>query len=495
MKITLDLPQEYYPAIKGTLSILLPEVDFYHNTDGVNVDLTVSVDINISEALVVKSYVQGNLSLQEEIIDKDILDSRYTEENIEKRVRERIKLSLYRVISKYSNKELSPWGILVGVRPTKLVHYLVDKAYSYERIKEQLQNVYGLAPEKIRLLIEVVKLERSYLPTTEEAQNRISIYLGIPFCPTRCNYCSFAAYPFKQHQKYLKDFLKAVHYEIKEMGRAINRLGLIVDTIYIGGGTPTVFSRLQLEKIIKELQKYFSSSRLKEFTVEAGRADTITREKLEMMYKLGIDRISINPQTMNQKTLDKIGRQHTVQEVYTAFKTAREVGFTNINMDLIVGLPGERSVEIKRTLEQILQLNPDSLTVHTMAIKRAAKMRNNLDQSKLSTSNEVEEMFALTKEAASQMKLKPYYMYRQKNMIGNLENIGYSRAGQESIYNILMMEERETIIALGGGGITKFVNPQNWRLSRLVNPKFPQQYINQVQERTAAKIAKLTSWV
>lgn len=283
-----------------------------------------------------------------------------------------------------------------------------------------------------------------------------------------------------------------MEYEIKELGRKVVELGLTVDTLYFGGGTPTILSAKQLKSIISQLKKEFPLADLREFTIEAGRPDTITADKLQTFQQAGVDRISINPQTMNQATLDRIERQHTTKQVRDSFYLARELGFDNINMDLIIGLPGEQVADVEATLAAIKKLAPASLTVHTLAVKRAARLD---DQVELPSGQEVTEMLTATKKLARELGLEPYYMYRQKNTVGNLENIGYAQPGLESIYNILMMEERQTVIGLGGGAFTKLIDPEDWSLEREINPKFPAQYIAEVKTRTNRKIEKLTSLI
>ncbi len=496
MKVRLNIEEKYYGSVKKMLSILLPELDLYRaEQQSEEVDLTVVTNLDTTDGIKVKSYLKEDSKLQDKIEDDEILNTFYDQRSFEKRCKERVKLSIYRLLSKYLNQPLSPWGILIGVRPTKIGHRLLDRGFTYQKIDEIFRDIYALAQEKRKLLLDVIKVERNYLPNQEEAQRRISIYLGVPFCPTRCNYCSFAAYPLQKYNKYLSGFLQALEYEIKTIGEVVNRLGLIVDTIYIGGGTPTVLSASQLDKMLDQLRSYFVTPQLREFTVEAGRADTINRAKLEVLKRNGIDRISINPQTMNQNTLDKIGRCHTVEEVVEAFNLAREIGFNNINMDLIVGLPDEGIDDMEVTLREIERLKPDNLTVHTMAIKRASDLKNNLTKTELASDQEAKKMLQLTKDTASKLDLDPYYMYRQKHILGNLENVGYAKDNTESIYNILMMEERETVLGLGGGAITKFINAKDWSIDRLINPKFPKQYIEEIEIRTAKKIAKLTTLV
>ena len=498
MKVGLKIDPEYYGPIKGTLNVLLPEkIEIYKAAEAKNFDIIVDTRLDTNTGIKVISKIIGGCNSAEEIndsiVDKEILNSNYDQSDFEKRCRFRLKLSIYRVLCQYLDLEMNPWGILIGVRPTKLGHILLDQGMSYQQIDQQLEEVYGVQKNKRELLINIVRCERKYLPTAKEASNEVSIYLGIPFCPTKCHYCSFASYPIDKYNDYLADFLQALNYEIKELGAVIRKLDLKVNTIYIGGGTPTVLSSEKLEEIIRNLKKSFAIDNPREFMVEAGRPDTINQFKLKILKELGVDRISINPQTMNQSTLEKIGRGHSVEDVVGTYKLAREMNFSNINMDLIVGLPGEGVKELNLTLEEIKDLQPDSLTVHTLALKRASKLTKNKENISLVGANEINQMLKLSKETAAKLGLVPYYMYRQKSILGNFENVGYSKPGHESIYNILMMEERESVIGIGGGAVTKLVNSTDWSLEREINPKFPDQYINQVEKRTKRKIDKLTT--
>ncbi|MBM7556285.1 coproporphyrinogen dehydrogenase HemZ [Halanaerobacter jeridensis] len=500
MKIGLKIDSKYYGPVKGTLKVLLPEhIEIYKAAQAYDFDIIINTQLDTSDGIKVISEIVGDTSSKAEqrdiIKDKEILDSAVDGQDFEKRCRYRLKLSIYRLLCDYLDLEMSPWGILIGVRPTKLVHILLDKGLSYQQVDYRLQNIYGVNPEKRELLLNIVRRERKYIPTASEARKKISIYLGVPFCPTKCDYCSFASYPLKEYGEYVSDFLAALQYEIESIGQVVRDLNLKVDTVYIGGGTPTVLSAEELEEIIKKIKSSFAitGDDLREFMVEAGRPDTINEKKLRVLKQEKVGRISINPQTMQQKTLNKIGRDHTVKDVVQAYKLARKMNFANINMDLIVGLPGEGKEELQLTLEEIQDLQPDSLTVHTLAIKRAANLSK--EQSGLSTASaaKINKMLNLTQKTAEKLGLVPYYMYRQKSPLGNFENIGYSKPGQESIYNILMMEEREIIIALGGGGVTKLVDSNDWSLEREINPKFPVQYIKEVEERTQRKIDKLTT--
>ena len=493
MKIGLKIDSKYYGPIKGTLKVLLPEdIEIDKASQGHDFDIIVNAKLDTSDGIRVTSELVGpDVSTADK---KDtIIDKEYDQQNVEKRSRYRLKLSIYRLLCNYLDLEMNPWGILIGVRPTKLGHILLDQGLSYQQIDDQLQNVYGVSKEKRELLLNIVRRERKHLPTTTEAKKKISLYLGVPFCPTKCDYCSFASYPLSEYKQYLSDFLSALEYEIENIGQIVRELNLNIDTVYIGGGTPTVLSAEKLKGIIQKLKDSFAINDLREFMVEAGRPDTINEAKLRVLKNENVNRISINPQTMQQETLDKIGRDHTVEDVVEAYSLARKMNFANINMDLIVGLPGEGEEELKLTLEEVKELHPDSITVHTLAIKRASKLNQQQDELSLLSAAKINEMLNLTQKTAEKLGLVPYYMYRQKSPLGNFENVGYSKPGQESIYNILMMEERETIIALGGGGVTKLVDSEDWSLEREINPKFPVQYINQVEKRTQRKIDKLTT--
>ena len=498
MRIGLKIASKYYGPIKRTLKILLPDnIEFAKASQADDFDIIVNAQLDTSNGIKVVSEIVGDSSgpdnNSDTIIDQEISGSEQGQQEFEKRCRYRLKLSIYRLLCQYLDLEMNPWGILVGVRPTKLGHILLDQGLSYQQLDHRLKNIYGVNSDKRKLLLNIVRCERKYLPTVSEAQQKISIYLGIPFCPTKCDYCAFASYPLEQYKEYLDDFLAALTYEIEQLGTVINQLDLEVDTVYIGGGTPTVLSAKELKKIITKLKTSFAIKNFREYMVEAAKPDTITEAKLKVLKEENVDRISINPQTMQQSTLDKIGRRHTVEDVLEAYSLARTMNFPNINMDLIVGLPGEGKKELQLTLKEIEALNPDSITVHTLAIKRAANFYEEQDELLLPDSKQMWEMLELTQETAEKLGFIPYYMYRQKSSLGNFENVGYSKPSQESIYNILMMEERETIIALGGGGVTKLVDSQDWSLEREINPKFPGQYINQVQKRTQRKIDKLTT--
>ena len=332
--------------------------------------------------------------------------------------------------------------------------------------------------------IEIAQRERQLLSTIDYKEG-YSLYVGIPFCPTTCLYCSFTSYPISKWKGRTGLYLEALFKELEYTAEKMK--GRPLDTIYFGGGTPTSLPAEDIDAILCKLEQLFDTKNALEFTVEAGRPDSITEEKLKVLASHGISRISINPQTMNQKTLDLIGRRHTVENVKEKFHIARELGFDNINMDLIMGLPGEDLDDVKHTLEEIEALKPDSLTVHSLAIKRAARLNMFKEEYADLKINNTPEMIALSEACARRMGMEPYYLYRQKNMAGNFENVGYSLPGKACIYNILIMEEMQTIAACGAGTTTKVVFPSENRRERCENVKEVEQYISRIDEMIGRK--------
>lgn len=402
----------------------------------------------------------------------------------------RIKRLLYGLLSTITGKKL-PWGTLTGIRPTKIAMTKLSEGLTENQIRSYMKETYLTSDEKIDLSIEIAVREKDILSAIDY-EHGYSLYVGIPFCPTTCLYCSFTSYPIGQWEKRMEEYLGALFQEMDYVAEKM--AGRPLDTVYFGGGTPTSLSEEHLETVMARLKSTFDFSTVKEFTVEAGRPDSITEGKLSVLKRYGVTRISINPQTMKQETLDLIGRRHTVEMVKEKFAMARVLGFDNINMDLIIGLPEEGLEDVKHTMEEIQYLNPDSITVHSLAIKRAARLnmfREKYGQLRITGT---QEMIDLTAASARSMGQEPYYLYRQKNMAGNFENVGYSRPGKACIYNILIMEEKQTIIACGAGTTTKVVFPSENRLERVENVKDVEQYIARIQEmldRKEKMLAKL----
>ncbi|MHB1125448.1 MAG: coproporphyrinogen dehydrogenase HemZ [Bacillota bacterium] len=400
------------------------------------------------------------------------------------------RLAVYRVLVHAEERAPSPWGILTGIRPGKIVHRLLDRGIDAEAACLALEKSYAISGDKSRLLVETAMVQRPYLLPPERACRLVSVYIGIPFCPTRCIYCSFPAYSLSGHRAYLAPFLAALSHEIVEVGSALRDGGWQVQTIYLGGGTPTSLETEQLYSLLSKINEWLISKETIELTVEAGRPDTISREKLKVCKEAGVNRLSINPQTMRGETLAAIGRAHTPDDIRRAMVEAREYGFPVINMDLIIGLPGEGLEDVHRTLTEVAALNPDNLTVHTLALKKASKLYQETETSLLSTESVVEAMQIAGREARA-MGMRPYYLYRQKKILGNLENTGYSLPGKECLYNIQMIEERQTIIGLGVGAGSKYINPFTGYLYGEYNPKDLKTYIERSTELTRYKIDKL----
>lgn len=388
---------------------------------------------------------------------------------------------------------IQKWGTLTGIRPTKLLHNKLNQGFTKEEAYASLKADYMIQQEKLDLLQTIVENQLRTIPDLFSLQNEVSIYIGIPFCPTKCAYCTFPAYAINGRQGSVNSFLGGLHYEMREIGKWLKDNGINITTIYFGGGTPTSITAEEMDMLYEEMYESFPNiDKVREVTVEAGRPDTISVDKINVLKKWNIDRISINPQSYIQETLKAIGRHHTVDETIEKFKLAREMGMANINMDLIIGLPGEGLKEFQYTLNETAKLMPESLTVHTLSFKRASEMTQNKDKYKVADRNEVQKMMKMANEWTKDNGYNPYYLYRQKNILGNLENIGYSLHGQESLYNILIMEEQQTIIGLGCGAASKLVHPNSKTISRFANPKDPKTYNDKYEYYTNEKIKLLS---
>ena len=391
-------------------------------------------------------------------------------------IKNELKLCLYELLSGALNAKL-PWGTLTGIRPTKIPMKMILEGKNDEEIRHYLEDTYYCSEGKIELSTEIAHREAKLLESIDS--EGYSLYVGIPFCPTTCLYCSFTSYPIGAWKKRVREYLDAVKMELAYTSEAFK--GKRLDSIYVGGGTPTTLEPDELRELINYIKDNFDTSYVQEITVEAGRPDSITLDKLMALKECGVTRISINPQTMNDKTLKIIGRRHSVDDVINAFNMAREAGFDNINMDIILGLPGEQIEDVRVTLEKISKLSPDSLTVHSMAIKRAAGMHKFLEEHEDIVTVNTPEMMEEAIRAAEEIGLEAYYLYRQKNMTGNLENIGFARSGKFGIYNILIMEEVQTIVACGAGTVTKRVYGDG-RIERCDNVKDVALYISKIEE-------------
>ena len=379
-----------------------------------------------------------------------------------------------------------PWGNLTGIRPAKIPGMLMEQGMTENEIRQEMKKTYFISDDKLDLAMDVSKMEGKVLANVNY-KDGYSLYVGIPFCPTTCLYCSFTSYPLKVYRDKVDCYIDAVIKEIVFLGRKLK--GRELNSVYMGGGTPTTLEPEQLDRLVIALKENFDFSTVKEFTVEAGRPDSITKEKLMVLKKQGVSRISINPQTMNQCTLDLIGRKHTIEQVKDAFTLARECGMDNINMDFIVGLPKETPDMVKYSMEEAMKLKPDGITIHSLAIKRASRLSMNKQKySELAMENSTE-LMNITKEYAYKMGMKPYYLYRQKNMAGNQENVGYSKPGREGLYNILMMGDYQDVWAVGAGAVTKLLSEDRKSATRIDTLKNVDQYIERIDEMIERKQA------
>lgn len=447
------------------------------NEDTFEEEVTLTIDIRMDEDEIGISFVQNEIPIL--LIDcKASLAERAEYKN-------QLKILLYQGLSKITGTTL-PWGTLTGIRPTKQALSKLEEGRSLEEIEAYFGERYLCSKEKTDLSVDIASRELDILHKIDY-KNGYSIYIGIPFCPTRCLYCSFTAFSVKAYEDYVDSYLDALFKEIDYAKGCFDGLEKKLTTIYIGGGTPTSLNEAQLERLLIKINETYDLASIHEFTVEAGRPDSITYEKLRLMKQYGVTRISINPQTMNQETLDVIGRKHTVEDIRNVYEIAREIGHDNINMDLIIGLPGEDEASVAHTLEEIKAMDPDNLTVHTLAIKRAAYLNIYKERYADLTFGDAGKMLALTSDFAREEGYVPYYLYRQKNMSANLENVGYAKPGKECIYNILIMEEKQTIIALGAGASSKFVFPEEGRIERVENVKDVKEYVTRVDEMIGRK--------
>ena len=412
-----------------------------------------------------------------------------TEEELAQAEKRAVTRRVYRFLCEASGRELA-WGTLTGVRPTKLAMQMLEEGKSREEITGFLKSEYFVTEKKAGLGYEIACREKELLGKLD-CRGGFSLYAGIPFCPSVCSYCSFSSSPIGVWKDRVDSYLDALVKEIRAIGRMAQ--GRYPDTVYIGGGTPTTLEPEQLRRLLTEITENFDLSHTVEFTVEAGRPDSITEEKLSVLKEFPVTRISINPQTMQQKTLDLVGRKHTVEDVRTAYAMARQLGFDNINMDLIAGLPGEDAADMADTLSQIEAMHPDSLTVHSLAIKRAAKFGQ--EGRTMDLHSEISQMVDAAAKSAERMGLKPYYLYRQKNIAGNFENVGYAELDKAGIYNILIMEEKQTILAAGAGASTKILLDTPIRtekgkeidLVHVENVKNITEYIDRIDEMIERK--------
>ena len=388
-----------------------------------------------------------------------------------------IKREIYSFLSSETGKT-PPWGILTGVRPVKLTGEIFERTGIEKSVFHELLDTYLLSREKAELLINTYKYQQKVCGKAEPSS--VGVYIGIPFCPTRCLYCSFTSNQVPDNE--IARYLEALKKEIEYTGRRMRETGLWPESIYIGGGTPTTLTAGQLDRLLTAVEDNMDLSRTVEFTVEAGRPDTITLEKLKVIKKHGVQRISINPQSMKERTLELIGRSHSPDDIVKAFEKSASAGISAVNADVIAGLPEEEPEDFAETLKRILELDPENITVHTLAVKRASRLVEMDRDYHYRQSERVKKMLEISKEMLAGAGYMPYYLYRQKHMAGAFENVGYCKEGTPCIYNIRIMEERQTVLALGAGGISKMYYPDENRLERVPNVSNYEIYISRLDE-------------
>lgn len=414
------------------------------------------------------------------------------DEKVKTRQLKRIYSHVFLEVLEQATGMTQSWGILTGIRPMKLYHKYRQEGCSSEEAIQNIMKNYRVSREKSELLARIAELQLRSVPDLYDLREEVSIYIGIPFCPTKCAYCTFPAYAIRRANGRVDSFLDGLHEEIREMGKWLTEHDMKITTIYFGGGTPTSIEAEEMDALYKTMYESFPNmATVREVTVEAGRPDTITPAKIDVLKKWGIDRISVNPQSYTDETLKAIGRHHTVQETIDKFWLSREMGMKNINMDLIIGLPNEGMEEFKHSLAETEKMQPESLTVHTLSFKRASEMSQNRSRYKVADRKTVEQMMKLGEEWNAANGYEPYYLYRQKNILGNLENVGYAKPGEESIYNIIIMEEVQTIIGIGCGASSKFIHPATGKITQFYNPKDPAAYVLTYDESIEKKLKHL----
>ena len=452
--------------------------------------------------------LETQVTIQELLVVADVVivshDTRYTrtieasdldEVKLRKMSKRALLYALHICLEKILDKA-QPWGILTGVRPSKLVHQQVRNMGRYVLADEsaRLQAEFLLAPSRADLLVEVAKKELEVVPDLYDLTREVSVYVGIPFCPTHCAYCTFPAYSMVDKARYAQGFLAAMIQEMKAMGDILREFGVRVTSVYIGGGTPTSLQAAELGHMLEAIYRYIpSSGSWRELSVEAGRADTITKDRVRVMRSFGVNRISVNPQSFHDDTLQRIGRGHRSGIVPQRFTLCRDEGFDNINMDLILGLPGEDLSNVIDSVSQTLALQPDAVTLHTLSYKRTSVVNRERDRFAVADDDTIKAMMQHADREVRHAGFEPYYLYRQKDILANLENIGYSMPGKEGIYNICIIEEAQTIVGIGGGSASKWVMPDSRKITSHQNPREPSAYVATIDQVIAKKEKLLRS--
>lgn len=479
MKLTL-LGHDHRYAVEQTALMLLPGVKVVY--DGEEPDQGTVTLLENAQTARAEFTLNGKTNVGEAHRSELGLDTPLTEKGIQQRL---VKLATYRALSQFTG--IGPWGALSGVRPAKLAAQWLSRGADSLQVHRLLTGLYDLSPEKSTLTIRCGQIHKWVEDQMDP--NDISLYIGVPFCPTRCAYCSFISSDVKGSMALMEPYVEELCREILWAGEYLQKRNLRVRSVYMGGGTPTTLSAQQLRQVLSALTSWLDFRCLMEFTVEAGRPDTITAEKLEVLREFHVGRISVNPQTLSDQVLQAIGRAHTAQQFKDALSLAQTFGFDSINCDLIAGLPKDSPAGFQATLEELLSLGPDEVTVHTLALKHGSTLLNN-PQSQPS-GEEVSQMLSTARQALTDHGFSPYYLYRQKYMTGAMENVGWSKNPTPGIYNVVMMEEITSVLALGAGGVTKWVNRQTGHIDRQTNPKFAREYLTELDRTIAQREAYL----
>ncbi len=473
-----SLPQDYIRMYTHLANLFFEQTKVKREEIG---DYNVMLDVTREgNRYVGKGSLQTEEATYETTYEEDVEAQWLSEKHQMKRIYSRLFLQLLEEETGIRQQ----WGILTGIRPMKLYHRHYQKLKNHEAVKREMAKRYRIHIDKLNIMEQIHRVQLEAIPDLYDIKNEVSIYIGIPFCPTKCAYCTFPAYAIQSHRKHgrVNQFLDALHEEMRLIGEELRRRDVRITTIYFGGGTPTSIEAEEMDELYALMYDVFPHmDKVREITVEAGRPDTITKEKLEVLKKWGIDRISVNPQSYTNETLKAIGRHHTVEETIEKFWLARQSGMNNINMDLIIGLPNEGVEQFRHSLKETAKMQPESVTIHTLSFKRASEMTQNKERYKVAPRHVAEQMMQEGIEWTIQNDYVPYYLYRQKNIVGNLENIGYSKCKEESLYNILIMEEAQTIIGIGSGASSKFVYPDG-KITQYLNPKEPVAYTVGVQK-------------
>ncbi len=465
--------------------LLIDNHEFHYETENLckvffpKEKVTVSHTSEIPNGDYVRTAIKnGEITVTAKLGNKEITDKASLD--IDNKENERkMAVMMYRILS--SLTDITPkWGILTGIRPVKLVHAYHEAGLDDNQIRCELREKMLVSDEKIDLIIRTAYQEKDVLDKSKE--DNYSLYVSIPFCPTRCKYCSFVSHSIERTKKLVPEYLELLCNELRETAKVANNLGLKLLTIYIGGGTPTTLTAPQLQKLIDTIAENFDTKNVLEYTIEAGRPDTIDEDKLRVIKNSDVTRISINPQTLNDDVLNEIGRKHTTSQTIEAYKLARKVGIDNINMDLIAGLMGDNLESFKNTVDGVIALGAENITVHTLSVKRAADLRDEGEKVHEQNDSLASPMVEYAQQKLLAAGYEPYYLYRQKNMLESLENVGYAKPQYKGLYNVYIMDETHTILAVGAGASTKLKDHKTDKIERIFNFKFPYEYISRYDE-------------